>query len=471
MSVNQQVGVQTDKQPAPVRERNSLAQRVTNRSVALVERYLPDSFTMAVLLTVIALALGIWASHGKVLGTISTWGNKGILALLTFTMQAALVALLGYVLATVPVVVKGMDRVARLARTPAQATVLAFLVGAVLSWINWGLGLAGGATFALAIARAHKRVHYPLVVAASYIGFLTWGTGLSGTIPLFAAESQKAGNPLAKIAGTIPVGQTIWSARNLIALGAIVVVMAILIKFMIPPEGKRVTVPPEVLLDRSALGAAGNGGIGSRPSSPAARLDAAPWLGPLVGIIGLVAIGYYFGPGHGSLTYNAVIIVFFFLGLIGHRSLPRFMASVGEGVQRIAPILIQFPFYAGIMVILETSGLGPDLSHFFASISSAHTFPFWTFVSSGITNLFVPSGGGHWAVQGPYIIPAAKAVHASLGKTVLGISYGEQWMNMAQPFWALPLLGIAGLGVRDIFGYCILTLLAAGAIFGIAVLV
>lgn len=62
------------------------------------------------------------------------------------------------------------------------------------------------------------------------------------------------------------------------------------------------------------------------------------------------------------------------------------------------------------------------------------------------------------------MIPAAQALGADLGKSVMAIAYGEQWMNMAQPFWALPAV-IAGLGVRDIMGYCITALLFSGVIF------
>ena len=115
--------------------------------------------------------------------------------------------------------------------------------------------------------------------------------------------------------------------------------------------------------------------------------------------------------------------------------------------------------------MMEHSGLGGLITEFFINVANKDTFPVMTFFSSALINFAVPSGGGHWVIQGPFVMPAAQALGADLGKSVMAIAYGEQWMNMAQPFWALPALAIAGLGVRDIMGYCITALLFSGIIF------
>lgn len=120
--------------------------------------------------------------------------------------------------------------------------------------------------------------------------------------------------------------------------------------------------------------------------------------------------------------------------------------------------MIQFPFYAGIMGMMVGSGLSEQLSLWFVSISTAETLPLWTFLSAGLLNMFIPSGGGQWAVQGPIMIPAALELGADMAKTAMAVAWGDAWTNMIQPFWALPLLAIAGLKVRDIMGFCVILL-------------
>ncbi len=46
----------------------------------------------------------------------------------------------------------------------------------------------------------------------------------------------------------------------------------------------------------------------------------------------------------------------------------------------------------------------------------------------------------------------------------MAIAWGDAWTNMIQPFWALPALAIAGLGAKDIMGYCVLTLIFVGLV-------
>ena len=153
--------------------------------------------------------------------------------------------------------------------------------------------------------------------------------------------------------------------------------------------------------------------------------------------------------------------------IILHGSPLSYMQAVVNGAKGTAGIMVQFPFYAGIQGMMELSGLGGLITSGFVSISNIHTFPVFAFLSSGIINFFVPSGGGHWVVQGPFIMPAAQALGADLGKSAMAIAYGEAWMNMAQPFWALPALAIAGLKVRDIMGFCVTTLIVGALIFGV----
>ena len=158
-------------------------------------------------------------------------------------------------------------------------------------------------------------------------------------------------------------------------------------------------------------------------------------------------------------------MIFLFVGIVLHGTARSLLAALDQAVKGGAGIVIQFPFYAGIMAIMTGSGLATSLSEFFVSISSADTLPFWSFIAGGIVNIFVPSGGGQWAVQAPVMLPAAETLGASMPRVAMAVAWGDAWTNLLQPFWALPMLGIAGLKARDIMGYCITALLFSGVIF------
>jgi short-chain fatty acids transporter len=133
-------------------------------------------------------------------------------------------------------------------------------------------------------------------------------------------------------------------------------------------------------------------------------------------------------------------------------------------------IVLQYPFYAGIMGLIT----GTDLLHVFSDgfvvLSTPGTLGFWAFVSGGVLNFFVPSGGGQWAVQGPIFIEAAQKLGVELPVVVMGVAYGDQWTNLIQPFWTLPLLAIVGLSARAIMGYCFVVFLATFVCFGAGLL-
>ena len=159
--------------------------------------------------------------------------------------------------------------------------------------------------------------------------------------------------------------------------------------------------------------------------------------------------------------------MFLFLAIILHGTPQRLLNSLQEAVKGGAGIVIQFPFYAGIMGIMIDSGLAKTLSEWFVSFSSAESLPFWSFISAGIVNIFVPSGGGQWAVQAPVMLPAAIELGADIPRVAMAVAWGDAWTNLLQPFWALPVLGIAGLKAKDIMGFCLILLIITGAIISL----
>ena len=179
--------------------------------------------------------------------------------------------------------------------------------------------------------------------------------------------------------------------------------------------------------------------------------------------MGLAYLIHFFGFGNGSLGLDSVNFIFLFAGVLLHRTPAAYLRALNQAIRGAGGIVLQFPLYAGIMGMMVNSGLAASISQWFVDISTAQTFPLFAFLSAGIVNIFVPSGGGQWAVQGPIVMPAAEALGVAPARAAMAIAFGDAWTNMIQPFWALPLLAIAGLGIRDIMGYCIVALLWSGS--------
>lgn len=430
--------------------------------VKLVDRYLPDPYIFVLLLTLVVMISALVAEQKTPMDVISYWGD-GFWALLSFSMQMLLVLVAGFMLASSPPIKKLLDAIAGLAKSAPQAIILVTLVSLAASWINWGFGLVVGALFAKALARK-VRVDYRLLVASAYSGFVVWHGGLAGSIPLTIAT---AGHFSESQIGIISTSETIFASFNLLLVLILFVVMPLVNRFMLPEEKDSIYIDPKALEDVSSE----ESNTGHAPNAitrPADTLENSRLLGWSVGGAGLVYLGYYFAVQGGSLNLNLVNFLFLFLAIVLHQTPRSLLQSLNEAIKGGAGIVIQFPFYAGIMAVMMQSGLAQSISEGFVAIASAESLPFWSFISAGIVNIFVPSGGGQWAVQAPIMLPAAEALGADVARVAMAVAWGDAWTNLIQPFWALPVLAIAGLKARDIMGFCLMQLIITGVIISIA---
>lgn len=428
---------------------------LTRGSVRLVERYLPDPYIFVLLLTIVAAAAAMFFEQRSTMEVVRMWGN-GFWGLLTFAMQMLLVLLTGYMLADTPLVRRALQALASLAKSAGGAIVLVTVVSLIASWINWGFGLVVGALFAKEIAR-QVRVDYRLLVASAYSGFLVWHGGLSGSVPLTIATP---GHFTADRIGIIPTSDTIFALFNVAIVIALFIVVPLVNRWMLPPEEESVLVDPAVLEETRV-------DVTLTDDRPADRLENSRILAWLIGLGGVAFLFDYYVVQRSGLNLNVVNFTFLFLGIILHGTPRRLLASLSRAIGGGAGIVIQFPFYAGIMAIMIQSGLAVSLSEWFVSFSTATTLPFWTFLSAGLVNIFVPSGGGQWAVQSPVVISAVQALGADMPRVAMAVAWGDAWTNMLQPFWALPVLAIAGLKAKDIMGYCLVQLVLSGVVISI----
>jgi short-chain fatty acids transporter len=442
-----------------------MLQRLSRPAVRLVERWLPDPYVLVLLLTLVAAAAAMLVERQAPVEVLRAWGG-GFWGLLAFSMQMLLVLVTGYMLASTPLVRAGLRRLAGLARGPGAAIVLVSLVSLVASWLNWGFGLVVGALFARELA-ARVRVDYRLLVASAYSGFVVWHGGLSGSVPLAIAGE---GHFMAEAMGVVPTSQTIFSGWNLAILAALFVLVPLVNRLMLPrPEDSVYHRPDSGDGDARSARDPVQDGADPVPVRFADRLEDSRLLALAIGLAGLAWLADRFLAG-GGLDLNTVNFALLMLAIVLHGNARRLLASLQQAIRGGAGIVIQFPFYAGIMAIMADSGLAASLSRAFVSLASAETLPFWSFLAGGVLNIFVPSGGGKWAVQAPIMIPAAEALGADMAKVAMGVAWGDAWTNLIQPFWALPLLALAGLRARDIMGFCLVQLLATGLVIGLGLL-
>lgn len=425
---------------------------LTNFFDRIVQRYLPDAFLFAVILTFIVYVMGFLFTDSSPIQMIAHWGD-GFWDLLEFAMQMTLIVVTGYILAHTTIVRKGLVNISKLAHTPGQAIVLVTFVAALASYINYGFGLVVGALLATYVARRVPTVDFRILVASAYSGFLLWHGGLSASAPLLVATE---GHFLEDTMGIVPATDTLFSGANLFIVLTLLFTLPIFNWLLNRTRGSDVQIDSavwqtnEIEEDKE---------FDQEETTPATRMENSQIISFLIGGMGLVYIVYHFVQKGFDLNLNIVIFTFLFLGILLHRTPKRYLLSVGEGVKNVGGIVIQFPFYAGIMGMMVDSGLSEQMSLFFINISTEFTFPLFTFLSAAIVNFFVPSGGGQWAVQGPIMIPASLEIGVDVAKTTMAVSWGDAWTNMIQPFWALPLLAIAGLKVRDIMGFTAMILI------------
>lgn len=427
----------------------------------IVKRWLPDAFIFAAILSFIVFMSGIIFAGQSPVSMVNYWGN-GFWNLLSFAMQMVLVLVTGHVLAKTKIVDSILYAVASIAKTPVQAILLTTFVSTIACWINWGFGLIVGALMAKIIGSKVKGVHYGLLVASAYSGFLIWHAGLSASIPLKVASP---GNDfMAEFTNgvDIPVSMTIFHWSTLLVVFILLFSLPLLNKMMMPKKEDIIEIDPLAIEDTKK-----DLKISKSHMTPAEKLENSPVITLVVGFMGVAYLGYYFFSG-GKLGLNTVNLIFLFSGMILHKTPANFLEAFNEAIKNTGGIVLQFPLYAGLMGMMVHSGLASSISQWFVEISTVTTFPFFTFLSAGLVNFFVPSGGGQWAVQAPIIMPAAQSLGVPMHKAVMAISWGDAWTNMIQPFWALPLLGIAGLGIRDIMGYCTVVLLWSGAVISAA---
>lgn len=414
----------------------------------ICHRYLPSAFIFSIVLTFVVFFLGIATQGRSMIEMTQFWGN-GVWKLLAFSMQMVLILISGNILANTKFIKNLLTRSASKISTPSSAIIVVTLISTIASWLNWGFGLIVGAVFAVELFKKVKGVSFPLLIASAYSGFIVWHGGLSGSIPLKLATAEGFMSQFldGKI---IPTQETIFSTFNISLSLFFLITLPIVNVLMHPHEPEFATISEDVDIQ-----------VNETIDTPAKKLEHGITLKILFSILLSVYLLNHFYHG-GDLNLNVTVAIFLLFATVFSKNLAELQTNFDRATQSSSGIILQFPLYAGIMGMMSDSGLANALCDFFVNIASDKTLPLYTYLSAGLVNFFVPSGGGQWAVQGPIMIKAANQLGVSIPKVSMALAWGDAWSNMLQPFWALPLLSIAKLNLQQIMGYCVVVFLWVG---------
>ncbi len=440
--------------------------KFTERYSLWFRRLLPSPFSIAIILTLLVFVIALITSNKPAVQLLSDWQN-GLwnTNLLAFAFQMMLMLVLGHALALSDFFNSVVKLITKPVKNTAQAAAIVIITTILVAFINWGLGLIFGAILARKIGEdfTQKRIplNYPLIGAAGYVGLMVWHGGLSGSALTKVAEKGHlqdiASNP--NLPEAIYYTDTVFSTMNLVAFGLLLLVIPFIfykLGYYLNASIPNVISKPIVNQNKQDL-------IGAE------HIDQLKILSKFVGL-GLVLFALYLGvtdtgPSLSFMTPNYINFTLLGLGILLHKNFNEFLNAIDLAIKGSSGILIQFPLYFGILALMQSSGLIELISNWFIQISTPTTMPIFTFFSAGLVNIFVPSGGGQWAIQGPIILDAATKLNVPLNKIIMALAYGDQLTNMLQPFWALPLLSITGLKAKDILPYTLVLLILGALIF------
>ena len=425
------------------------------------ERLFPDAYVFAAL-AVILVSLAALANGAPPQAIAKAFGD-GFWSLITFTMQMTFVVIGGYVAASSPPVAKLIQRLASIPGSGRGAIAFVALATMLASLLNWGFSLIFGGLLVRALARrSDLTMDYRAAGAAAYLGLgATWALGLSSSAAQLQSNPASMPKALLAITGVIPFTQTIFLWQSMLLCAILLVVSTAVSWLSAPAPVHSVTAEKlgvDVAIEDTTL---------PPRQRPSEWFEYSPLITILIVVLSLGWLWQEFSTKNaleaisGLNTYN---FLFLAAGLLLHWRPRSFLNAVAKSVPATAGVLIQFPLYGAItMILTKAQGYGghtvsDQLAYAFTSFNTGGSFPAVMGAYSAVLGLLLPSGGGKWLVEAPYVMQAASDLHVHLGWAVQVYNAAEALPNLINPFWMLPLVGILGLKARDIVGFTFLQL-------------
>src|SRR5262245_26238118 len=441
----------------------SVFARLGLRFTNWAEHWFPDAYVF-VALAVAVVAAAALINGASPVAVVTSFGD-GFWSLITFTMQMAMVVISGYVVAVSPPAAKLIDGLAAIPRSGRGAVAFVAAVSMLTSLLNWGLSLVFSGLLVRALARRpNLQMDYRAAGAAAYLGLgATWALGLSSSAAQLQANPASLPRPLLQITGVIPFSETIFLWQSMVIIVVLIVVSILLSLYSAPSEQRAVTAQVMGVKVEAATVRL------PKPERPGEWLEYSPLITLVVVALGGGWIAREFAikdPILAISSLNTYNLLFLMAGALLHWRPRNFLNAVANAVPATTGVLIQFPLYGGIATMITTAkGFGghtvaDQVAHAFVALTTQGTFPVAMGIYSAVLGFFIPSGGGKWIIEAPYVMQAANDLKVHLGWAVQIYNTAEALPNLINPFWMLPLLGVLGLKARDIVGFTFLQLVA-----------
>ena len=412
------------------------------------ERWFPDAFALA--LVAVAIVFVSTLAVGSSPLQSAQWFGAGFWDLVAFTMQMAMIIITGYAVAISAPVYRVICRMAEIPKNGRSAAAFVGLFSMLSSLISWSFSLIFSALLAREVTHRVRGADYRAVGAAAYLGIgSSWALGLSSSAALIMAAPASLPKSILAISGVIPLGQTLGLWQSLL-IAVLLAILSYAICYYSAPTADQARGMKEMGVEYVATKL-----DSSKPDKPGEWLEYSPVLTLVMSGCGIVYLVREVADKGAAiiLDLNHYVFLFLIAGMLLHWRPRSFSRAVTAAVPSVAGVLVQYPLYAGIVKMMTESGLAKHIADFFVAISTQHTFPLLVGVYSAVLGLFIPSAGGKWLVEAPYLLEAAKTHQVHLGWVVQTYNATEALANLVHPFWMLPLLGILGLKARDIVGY------------------
>lgn len=452
-----------DEQPDRPKESAASTKRTAEGDTLIVRfshvmgRLVPDAITASIFLLVFLFGLALVL--GNTVTTTMDAYYKGLWMLLPFTMQMTLIIVLSSVVGASPLFRRIVQSLSRVPTTVTQVIVLSLFIRSVLSYFNWGLGLALGPLttiyFASEAERKGLKIDFPFLLASGYAAGSVWQFGLSASAPLLMATP---GHFLESTTGVMPLSTTIWSPASIVMVVGFPIIAIIATCLFMPrnaqqlsefPDAYKLAAPPP---ESKPVSVEGTEVVAPLPNF-SERLERNSFISAILSLALVGWLYYHFAVKGASLDLNSVNTIFLLLCFVLHKNIFNFAKALQSGVLSCWPIIVIYHLYAGVAGLLQYTNIGEELSNMVSAISTAYTFPLLAAVTGTAVAIFVPSSGGQWVIQGYVTSVAAESVGVSAQRGLLALSIGDQMGNLTTPFWYVIIAGVARIEFRKFLGY------------------
>ncbi|WP_318614156.1 TIGR00366 family protein [Sporosarcina sp. YIM B06819] len=425
--------------------------KISKRFQFAADRYIPETLVFSLILTVVVMGMGLFIASP--IEVVTSWYG-GLWNMIAFAFQMSIMVIACGAAAKAPQVDKLLVKVAKLTQSRVVAVVVLMLVAVSASIVNWAFALILTAILSKKLSVHVKGLHFPLLIALGYSAMLL-GQSWSPTASVYALLATP-GHFLEDQIGILTQFETTYNPINTVIF-FIILIVTLLISIFIKPPLEEVVSYDETKDNDIALKemqAKADAVIVKEDRTPADRMNSGRFLMYFFGAVGIVVIiNSFITKGViGSLDLNFAIFLFIVLCLFLYNTPESFMGAFKSSITSATEIMVMFIFYGGIMGIMAGTGLTKVMADSLLAVATTGTLPLFTYWSASFINLFVPSQGGQWIIQGPVLIEAAQALKVDIGLIANAFVYGDEATNLLQPLYAIPALAIVGMKLKDVWG-------------------